>query len=52
MKKERSDTKISMGSQALRASAKLCDIILQKYIADILPETRQIHMKELNAITN
>ncbi len=41
----------SKGSQALQASSKLCDIILEKYLADILPETRQISMKELNRIT-
>ncbi len=38
-------------SQALQASTKLCDIILEKYLADILPETRQFSMKELNQIT-
>ncbi len=38
-------------SQALQASIKLCDIISEKYLADILPETKQISMEELNQIT-
>lgn len=38
-------------SQALQASATLCNIIFEKYLADILSETRQIAMKELNEIT-
>ncbi len=37
--------------QALQASMQLCDIILEKYLAGILPETRQLSMKELNKIT-
>lgn len=39
-------------SRGLRASAALCEIILEKYLAGILPETRQIPMGELNKITN
>jgi len=41
----------SKGSQALQASIQLCDIILEKHIAGILPETRQLSMRELNRIT-
>lgn len=40
------------GSQGLQASAALSEIILERYLADILPETRLIPLKELNRITN
>lgn len=39
-------------SYALQASMHLNEIILEKYIANTLPENRKIDMKELNAITN
>lgn len=53
MNKEKSLHKLAKQcSEGLQASALLSVIILEKYLAGILPETRLISMKELNKITD
>ncbi len=38
-------------SQALVAASVLTEIVLEKYVADILPKTRKISIKQLNEDT-
>lgn len=45
------DKTVKLASQALRASATLSDIILEKFISGTLPETRLIGFDELYLIT-
>ena len=53
MNKEKKPTQIAKKcSEGLQASALLSVIILEKYLAGVLPETRLISMKELNKITD